>query len=67
MENKAIRNIDELNKTINKWYAGIDSNHDVLLTIPMTVITEFKSKVYDEAWNDAMGTVADWARGKKLR
>ena len=67
MENKSIRNLDELNKTINKWYADIDSDHNVLLTIPMTIITEFKSKIYDEAWDDAMNTVADWAKGSRLR
>ena len=67
MEPKPIKNIDELNKVINKWYADIDNEDDVLLTIPMTIITEFRSKVYDEAWGDAMNTVADWAKGMRLR
>lgn len=67
MEAKPIKSTEALNKIINKWYADIDSDHDVLLTIPITIITEFKSKVYDEAWNDAMNTVADWAKGSKLR
>ena len=67
MEIKTIRNMDELNKIINKWYADIDNDDDVLLTIPMTIITEFRSNVYDQAWDDAMNTVADWAKGNKLR